>query len=184
MELDAALDWVDESEYVDDDGEYKSAFVVDSDEKAAWALRKYNAAILRISEAEEFASAEMLRIEDWLNGRRSVYGRDVEFFGSLLSHYALSQREQFDRKKVDLPDGVIQTRTINDKFTIEDKDLFVEWARENAPDLLRVSYSPDMSAITERCVMAGSGAVEEKTGSVIPGVTVRPGFVSANIKIS
>ena len=184
MDLEEARDWVNESEYIDDEGEYKPAFIVDSDEKAAWAMRKYHAALARVTQAEEFADAEIRHIDDWLNHRRSVYGRDVEFFGSLLAAYALDQREAFDRKKVDLPDGVVQTRTINDRFKVEDKDAFVAWALENAPGLLKVSYSPDMSAISEKFLMAGEGAIDEGTGSVVPGVKVEPGRVSANIKVN
>ena len=123
MELDEARDWVEESEYIADDGEYRPAFVVDSDTKAAWAMRKYHAALDKMARADELAE-------------------------------------------------------------IEDKDIFVEWALKNAPELLKVSYAPNMSAVSERCLMAGDGAVEEDTGAVVPGVKVEPGRVSASIKVN
>ena len=184
MELDEARDWVEESEYIADDGEYRPAFVVDSDTKAAWAMRKYHAALDKMARADELAEIEERRIADWITERRRIIGRDVDFFGMLLSNYALDQREQFDRKKVDLPDGVVQTRTVSDRFKVEDKDIFVEWALKNAPELLKVSYAPNMSAVSERCLMAGDGAVEEDTGAVVPGVKVEPGRVSASIKVN
>jgi hypothetical protein len=183
VDLESARDWVDEDDYIDDDGEYKPAFVVDSDEKAAWALRKYHAALDRVTQAEELAAAEMSRIDAWVEDRRRVYGRDMEFFGGLLSRYALEQREQFDRKKIDLPDGVVQTRSTSDRFKVIDKDAFIEWAQKHAPEVLRISYSADMSSLADRFIMAGDGAVDED-GVIVPGVKVEPGNVSATIKVN
>lgn len=183
MDLESARDWVDESEYIDDDGDYKPAFVIDTDEKAAWALRKYSAALDRVTQAEELADAEMRRIDAWLEERRRVYGRDTEFFGMLLSNYALDQRAAFDRKKIDLPDGVVQTRSVSRRFKITDKDAFVAWAEKAMPDLLRVSYAADMAKVSEAFVSHDTDAIDPDTGVVVPGVSVEPERVTANIKI-
>lgn len=184
MDLESAQDWVPADEYIDDAGDYKPAFVVDSDQKAAWALRKYHAALAKTTQAEELAEVEMRRIDAWLENRRHVNSRDIDFFGGLLSRYALEQREAFDRKTIDLPDGLIQTRTVNEKFVVEDRDAFVAWAKENAPELLRTTYGADMSKIGEKCVAADQSVVDQETGMVIPGIRVEPGRVSANIKVN
>lgn len=183
MDLESVRDWVDESDYIDDDGEYKPAFVIDSDAKATWALRKYSAALNRLSEAEDLATAERQRIDAWLEDRDRVYRRDLDFFGSLLSNYALDQREQTGRKKVDLPDGVVQTRTVSSRFKVTDKDAFLEWAERHFPGLLRVSYAPDMAKVSEHFVASDTDAVDPDTGVIVPGVVVEPDRVTASIKV-
>jgi hypothetical protein len=184
VDLESARDWVDESEYIDDDGEYKPAFVIDTDEKAAWAMRKYTAALDRVTQAEELADAEMRRIDTWLEERRRVYGRDTEFFGALLSNYALDQRATLDRKKIDLPDGVVQTRSVAEKFVVVDKEAFIEWAKENRPDLLKMTYSPDMKVIADRLLSEVTSVMDETSGEIVPGLSTEPGRVSATIKVN
>lgn len=182
MELNESLDWVDQSEYVDDDGEYSSGFIVDSDEKAAWALRKYKAAVAKNDEAAALAASEITRIERWLDERRRINNRDVDFFAALLQNYALSERRERDRKKIDLPDGVVQTRQSSQRFKLVDKAVFVEWAKENAPSALRVVYTPDMSVVSRVFVMAGDSAVDD-SGVVVPGVGVEHERITATIAV-
>jgi hypothetical protein len=182
MDSNDPLDWIDDAEYIDTEGEYRPAFVVDTDEKAAWALRKYDAAMDRVQQAIDLAEAEQQRINDWVEERKRILSRDADFFGGLLQRYALEQREQFDRKKIDLPSGVVQTRSTSEKFAIIDRDAFVAWAQENRPDLLKVSYAPSMTAVNDALTMVDGGAVDSNTGSIIPGIVVEPGKVTATIK--
>jgi hypothetical protein len=176
------LDWIDDAEYVDGEGEYRPAFVVDTDEKAAWALRKYDAALDRMQQAIDLAEAEQERIRIWVEARKQTLGRDVDFFGGLLQRYALDQREQEGRKKVDLPGGVIQTRSTAERLVITDREDFVEWARKYRPDLLKTTYSPSLADINNAVLMDDGVCVAHETGDIVPGVGIEPAKVTATIK--
>ena len=120
-------------------------FVIDTLAKAAWAMRKYREAAQRVEINEGLAFSERTRISEWLEGVNKPFLDDMDFFAAHLEGFARKERAE-GRKSVSVPDGVVQTRTKQPAFEI-DKEAFIAWAKEHKPDLLRVTYAPDLKSM-------------------------------------
>lgn len=154
-------------------------FVVDSIEKAAWAMRKYREAAQRKERNVALAQAEHERIDTWLESANRKHSDAMDFFAGHLEGFARAERLE-GRKSVSLPDGTVKSRAKKPGLDI-DKDTFTVWAQETHPDWLRVSYAPDVTAIREGLAIAGASAVDPDTGEAVPGITVTPESVSYSI---
>ncbi len=160
--------------------EVRDDFQIDTPARAAWAMRKYRRLAQRAQENERLAQAERDRIDLWLERVNASLSSDAEFFARHLEAYGMMQRAQ-GRKSVDLPDGVIKTRSQAATVAV-DKSTFVQWALEaKRDDLLRVSYAPDVDAIKSTTVVDGGSVVDVISGEVLPGVQPTPERVSVSI---
>jgi len=155
-------------------------YTIDTPEKAAWAMRKYRRIAQRMEENRRLADAEHERIAAWLERVNTTLEGEIDFFDRHLVAYGMQQRAE-GRKSVDLPDGVIKTRSTAENITL-DKSAFVQWALETDNQaLLRTSYAPDMSAIKSAAVIDGGKVINADTGEVIPHAEITPSAVSVTI---
>lgn len=155
-------------------------FRVDTPDLAAWTMRKYRSLAQKAARNDEIAKAEHDRIDAWHQRVTQRIAGDMEFFSGHLEAYAMRERAE-NRKSVDLPDGVIRTR-IRKAGIAPDKSTFVQWALEHERhDLLRVSYAPDMDAITSTVVVDGGTVLDPGTGEVIPGLAPTPEVINVTI---
>lgn len=118
-------------------------FRVENDEQAAWAMRRFAAACKKIEENEAILAREKLRWQAWLDEVNAPLSKDAAYFEDLLKDYL--RRERDNRKSIKLPHGTIKSRATQPKYEIQPG--FIEWAKENAPQLLRIEHKPDMAAI-------------------------------------
>ena len=155
-------------------------FRIDTPERAAWAMRKYRRLAQRMDENKRLAQAEHARIEQWLERVNERVEGEMDFFHGHLEAYGMAQRAQ-GWKSVDLPDGVIKTRSQAATVAV-DKSTFVQWAIEaKRDDLLRVSYAPDVDAIKSTTVVDGGSVIDVASGEVLPGVQPTPERISVTI---
>lgn len=154
-------------------------FKVDSIEKAAWAMRKYRQAAQRKERNIELATAEHDRIQTWLESANKKHEDAMAFFAGHLEAFARAERLE-GRKSVSVPDGVVKSRAKGVSFDV-DKESFVKWALEENPELLRVSYAPDMTMMKESLEVVGPNVVDPRTGEAVPGISVIPESVSFTI---
>lgn len=155
-------------------------FRIETPEQATWAMRKYRRLAQRFEGNKRLAEAEHARIDAWLERVNSTIAGQAEFFEGHLRAYAMQERTA-GRKSVDLPDGVIKTRTSSEKINV-DKNTFVQWALEtDRQDLLRTTYAPDMHAITTTVVIDQGKVIDPTTGEVVPGTDVTPERITVSI---
>jgi hypothetical protein len=155
-------------------------FRIDSAEKAAWAMRKYRRLAQQEESNKRLAASEMARIDDWVTRVNASVCSEMEFFAAHLEAYAVGQRAQ-GKKSIDLPDGVIKTRSQAASVTI-DKSTFIQWAVEaKREDLLRVTYAPNMDAIKSTTVIDQGNVIDVATGEIIPGAEPSPERVTVSI---
>jgi hypothetical protein len=108
--------------------------------------------------------------------------RDSDYFEAILIEYGRGQRIE-GRKSVSTPYGTIKSRTAPPAFDV-DKDAFLEWAKANRPDLVRVKEEPnvaDMKAVLE---VSGDNAIDPQSGEVVPGVKVTGHDVRFSVEVS
>jgi hypothetical protein len=150
-------------------------FVVDTDQKADWAIRKL--AVIRRKQAENKAiyDAEVIRITEWLSTVNTALDRDALYFEAVLTPYALLQRSE-GRKTVTLPHGTLKTTAGQPKIEFNDESKFIEWAKINDPSLLKIKTDVDKTAI--KALITDEGVVISTQGEIIPEVKVIPAETS------
>jgi hypothetical protein len=102
-----------EEPYEIDTTEGADRFVVDDDEKAAWAMRKLAESEDEVRRIRRLAEPELVRLQKMLAG--------VEAW------WAVEQRKA-GRKSVSLPYGKVTTRAIAVSVNVSDSKAFVDWA--------------------------------------------------------
>ena len=167
-------------ETVEDD-QKRAAFRVNDDGAAAWAMQRLSEIRMLIAEKERFAQAEHDRITIWLTGEVETLQTRGAYFVNLLEDYARREREDKDRKSVALPHGKVSTRWTQPKFNIND-DLFVPWAEQNAPELLRVKKEPSLTEMRERLVIQDGALIHRDLGCVVEGARAAAAELSITIK--
>lgn len=155
-------------------------FRVDTVEKAAATMRRYRALAQQFAENERLAEAEQDRISAWLERANAPLASRMEFYEQHLRSYALMLRAE-GKKSVSLPDGDIKTRATAPTFEI-DRIAFLEWAQEQKrEDVIRVSVSPDMSAIKSAFIADAETAVDPASGEIVPGLTPVPERITVTL---
>lgn len=150
-------------------------FVVDTDQKADWAIRKLAAVRKKQTENEAIFNAEVTRITEWLSTVNTALQRDALYFEAVLRPYALTQRTE-GRKSITLPHGTIKTTAGLPKIEFKDESAFIEWAKANDPTLLKVKTDIDKTAV--KALITEEGVVISTQGEIIAGVEVIPAETS------
>lgn len=156
-------------------------FRVHDDGAAEWAITRLHEIRAAQREKQQFAQAELDRIAVWLAEEQKPLEAKAAYFVSLLEDYARRQREENDRKTVSLPHGKVATRFTQPKFNIND-DLFIPWATENAPHLLRFKAEASVTSMREHLLIDGNKVVEPQTGQLVEGVVATAPELSITIK--
>lgn len=155
-------------------------FRVDTLDKAVAVMRKYRNIAQAMSRNQEIANTEHERIDAWLERANAPLAGRLEFYEAHLGAFAMKSRSE-GQKSVSLPDGDLKTRTVPPGFEI-DRSVFLEWARENKrDDVMRVSYTPDMSAIRSAFLPDGACAIDPASGEVVPGLVPVPERVTISV---
>lgn len=156
--------------------EERAAFRVLNDRMATWAMRKMAEKVARTREVEATAAAEIERVQAWLDRERQKSERESEWFESLLADYAYRERERDPRRKsIPTPYGTVRTREKQPALVIEDAGQLLAWAKETHPELVRVVEDVPLAAIRE--------ALPVVNGEVPPGMSIRPGGITATVDI-
>jgi len=156
-------------------------FRIDDDSKASWAMAHYRRLKLKENENKMIAEAEIARIEGWLEDVNSSLKNNIDYFTSLLIDYGHTQRESDKRKTIKLPYGIISSKSGSDKWEV-DNELFIPWADENAPDLVRIKKEPKMAEIKANLKSLEDGTILTSNGELVPGLVVTPAVIEYKVK--
>ena len=150
-------------------------FVVDTDQKADWAIRKL--AVIRRKQAENKAiyDAEVIRITEWLSTVNTALDRDALYFEAVLTPYALLQRSE-GRKTVTLPHGSLKTTAGQPHIEFNDEAKFIQWALANDTTLVKIKTDVNKTAL--KALITEEGVVISTQGEIIPEVKVLPAETS------
>lgn len=125
-----------------------------------------------IAQVEETAARQIDQINAWAERRYEVLHARArwEQAGLEMWHRAVLADDP-NRKTISLPCGTLKSRAQQPVWVFDD-EVFCAWAKEHAPDLVRVRLSPDRSAAKQEIVLLDDGRYITGTGEVVPGVTV------------
>lgn len=155
------------------------SFAIDNDEKANWALKKIaheeSKAARKIEECERWvehyaAQAEKIKVhteQETSNLKNMLY----EYFLTVEPDKDLKTKQEYS-----LPDGVLRMVKPSVDYERDEKTL-IQWAKENAPEHIKVKESPDWAGIKKNIAIQGDCVVYGPTGEIIDGVNVveKPG---------
>ena len=155
----------------------RDSFIVDTDSKADWALRKLAEVRRRVRERQAFVEAEVTRLLAWQVKLDAEDGRTIHYMEELLAGYfeRLQGEGRLGRKKsYRLPHGQLTVRQVPDQWELDEGQL-LGWAEPLG--LVRVAKAPAWNTIKARLTPAaplpGAAAIDLTTGEFVPGVTLR-----------
>ena len=157
-------------------------FTVDTDEKAAWAMRKLARVKALLEVNSKMASDEVQRIYRWEFEVNAPLEKDAEYFIGILEHYGLTQRQESDRKTIKLPYGSISSKAGQDKWEF-DPETFIPWARQSAPSLIRIKEEVNAADAKKVLSATGDGAILPQTGEIVPGLKITEGTIHFSITV-
>lgn len=177
VSLDEALD-----RFAEQSPEERERFIVDDDQKAAWAMRKLRGIKAHQAANQAIANEEIARINEWLENANSSLDKDANYFTSLLISYAKYCRDHDDRKSVVLPHGKVTSRKGQDKWDV-DAETFLKWAAENRADLVRTKIEPNLSEAKKVLEVVDHKVIDPKTGEVAQGISVYPSEITYSVEV-
>lgn len=153
----------------------ESAFVVDTEDKAIWAMRKLAAINKKIAERDETAklaiaklNEEINKIEQWKTDENISDKKAAQFFEDLLIQYGMKNIEG-KKKSIKLPNGVIKLRKSQAKLTYCD-DLLIDQLKGTDFCKQKVSLSIDKAALKKSLEI--NGFEVKLNGEKINGIMV------------
>lgn len=167
MEQESLQEYLDKQQGVTQPG-----FVVDTDQKADWALRKIAAVKAQQADIKAQAEQQINMIEQWEQEQTEHLEKDVEYFTSMLVSYATKKREEDPKFKTQkLPHGKIGFRKQQPKWNYVDNAAEL-LKKAGYADLLKVVEEPKKAEIKKRFVINGVHAIDTNTGEIVPGITI------------
>ena len=159
----------------------QAAFRVNDDGAAAWAIERLAEIRAEARLKESIAKEQLNRVAMWLEGELKTLVNRGAYFENLLADYARRQREDADRKTISLPHGKVSTRWSQPKFNIND-EIFLPWATEFAPHLIRTKIEPSVTAMREHLVIQGNALIDPNLGVQVEGAVATSPELSTTIK--
>ena len=160
--------------------ERKERFRVNDDGAASWAMGHYRRIKKKQDENKQIGEQEIMRIQEWLASVNETLDTNANYFESLLLDYARRMRDTDGRKTISLPYGKVSSRNNGEKWTVN-PEVFLVWANEHSPELIRIKQEPALSLIKERLTNLGFGKVITADGEMVPGVVVEPPKVTFTV---
>jgi phage host-nuclease inhibitor protein Gam len=168
MEQESLQDYLDKQTGVTQPG-----FIVDTDQKADWALRKIAAVKAQQAQIKADAQSQIELVKQWETEQNERLEKDVEYFTGMLVSYATTKRENDPKFKTQkLPHGKIGFRKQQPQWNFTDDAA--ELLKEHGYiDLIREKPELEKAKIKKAFTYSANGqVVNPDTGELIKGITV------------
>lgn len=163
------------AEYLDRETgvEEQEGFVIDTEQKANWALRKIKQLQDKMEANTLMARTENERVTAWLKEVSEPLQRDIDFFTGLLEQY---HREVIERdpkaKTIKLPHGNLKMRVQQPEFRRDENKLLAWLKKTDRKDYIVVKESPAWAELKKVLKVVGTSMADPETGEVVDGVEV------------
>lgn len=157
----------------------------DWDRTATWHLKEIAALESKEHRTRQAFDREIERLQDERDMALAPIRNSIEWHRAPLIglHRALLALDPKHNKTITLPYGKLTSSTPQKPTVrIMERDVFIEWARTNAPELVVPKYNPDLkglnAALGDTLVAVGtpkagwSVDIATAAGEIIPGVTL------------
>jgi hypothetical protein len=163
-------------------------FVVDTDRKASWAMRKLLEHRQAVAEVLAIAQSEIERIQQWAQTEATKHEPSISYFENVLIGYAHRERlRDPKRKSISTPYGKVSSRAGQVKYVI-DPDVFLPWAEAEHPEWVKIEKSPRLAEVKAATTVEGTESMGEvamtEHGEIVPGVTIEPAAVTYKVEVT
>jgi phage host-nuclease inhibitor protein Gam len=143
-------------------------FMIDSIDKAEWAVKKIGKYRGNIDQAKTEAQAQIDKINTWLAAVTEENQKQIEFFTGMLAPFADEQLADAKKKSLKLPSGVIGFRKNQPKVEY-DESVLLPWCKDNAKDFVKTKETVLWGEFNKTLTVADDKALTTD-GEIIPGI--------------
>jgi len=150
----------------------QEGFVIDTTEKADWAIRKILRCQQKNDDVNQLAEMQINRIKQWQAQESEGNDRSVQYLTSLLEPYA-KQQLSGKGKTVKLPSGNVSFRAVSPGYFIagekaDGKNIkLLDYVRKSAPEFLKVEESTDWSEFKNSLTVTSTGQIITVDGEIL-----------------
>lgn len=147
----------------------KEGFTIENLDTASWASRKAHAAATAIADLEAWRKREIERINEVYETETGRLKDTLDFFTHALAIWLKKQVDEGRKtKSFDLPGGRIALRSTQPKIHVDNEAAMLEWARANAPGVIKVRESIDQRELRKAIDLVEGGVVITPDGEPVP----------------
>ena len=167
----AELDELEQSEVTED------RFIVDTPEKADWALYKLRETNETINQNKQLADKNHERSDECVERENSKANESKEYFEGLLQEYFTNERVKNPKFKFSSPNGKLSSRKQQPKWVYEESKL-VDVLKDtefvtSVPKLEKGLFKKSAKKGLDGLSVVGNKVVNTNTGEVIDGVQIQ-----------
>ena len=154
--------------------EEKEVFVIDTDEKAEWALKKIKEAKVERDRLTSLALLEKERLDRQIEGFEEQYQRDTEWLTYSLEQYfnTVYHKCTATQEKYQPLSGSLIRKKQQPKYTRDDS-VMMGWLKQNhMDDFVKTKESVDWENLKKITTISEGKVMLADTGEVIEGVEV------------
>lgn len=141
-------------------------FVIDSDAKADWALRKIREQREDAERWRAYYLAQIAKAEESAQQTEAFFMALLERYFATVPHRSTKTQDAYD-----LPSGKLLRKAQQPDYQRDDTQLLA-WAKANAPELVEVKETVRWGDLKKRLASTNGQAADKETGEIVPGVTV------------
>lgn len=149
---------------------YREEFVIDTDTKADWAVRKIKEAKEEYARIEKIANDQREEIRQRMAGIEKSTNNQINNLTALLAAYFEEvgpTKTTKTQAKRELLSGALVLKKQQPEFVRDEADM-IPWAKQTAPELVRVEEKINWAEMKKQITLSGEDVLFD--GEVVPGV--------------
>ena len=155
-----------------DGAQEKETFVIDTMEKANWAIKKILRCQSKNNDIDQLAETQINKIQQWQAQENEGNYKSIDYLTSLLEPYAKSQLSG-KGKTVKLPSGSVSFRSVSPGYFIAGNKIdgknqrLLDHVRHSDPEYLKIEQSVDWTKFKETLTPLSTGQVLTTDGEIL-----------------
>ena len=140
-------------------------FRVTDDKSAEWCIRKIREAQAEKQRWRDYYAEQQRKIDQEADGT-------IGYFEALLADYfdTVPHKRTKTQESYQLPGGKLVRKQQAPEYR-RDEAALLPWLKQNAPELVKVTETPDWATLRKRLIIAPDGeTVATEDGEIVPGV--------------
>lgn len=148
--------------------EMEQSFVVDTNEKADWAMKKLSEINSQIEDVDRRAKVQEQQIFDWKTNELQKLEESREYFENLLNNFTVKKLEENPKFKFSSPWGKISVRHVKE-WSYNDDELIKQY---KDTQFVKTSYKLNKNDLKKSVEIVNGKAVSKETGEIVDGIKI------------